>query len=347
MLNIFSTAVKHGKGGISTALVGYLEAFDKLERKYVHITTHSDSNKLSKFLSALKFIVFNVRKDDTCWFHSAQWLSICRKIILMQFCKFRGAKIVFQCHSVVLAKYIDNPIVSIIVKKAFLMSDYIIVLSDWWEELLLSKYPELYGKLIVSPNPIDLQLEELAEQVISHDITDDTINVIAMSRLEEGKGFREVINSAKYLRDGIIIHIVGDGTGKGELEQLASDLGVCDRVVFHGWLDYSDKCELLRTGHLFCLPSKYDSFGMVYLEAMAANLPIVALNIMSTPYVVKNGLCGVLLDDCSPVTLANAIEHVVDNYSAYKNIGPRYVKEKFGHIVVAKKLLKSINLSVS
>ena len=88
--------------------------------------------------------------------------------------------------------------------------------------------------------------------------------------------------------------MVGDGPEKAGAEQLARELGVDRDVLFLGNQDCME--ELLPLADIFLLPSSSESFGLVALEAMSAEVPVVASNVGGLPEVVEHGVTGFLHD---------------------------------------------------
>jgi N-acetyl-alpha-D-glucosaminyl L-malate synthase BshA len=88
--------------------------------------------------------------------------------------------------------------------------------------------------------------------------------------------------------------MVGDGPEKAGAEQLARELRVERDVLFLGNQDCME--ELLPLADVFLLPSSSESFGLVALEAMSAEVPVVASNAGGLPEVVEHGVTGYLHD---------------------------------------------------
>ena len=88
--------------------------------------------------------------------------------------------------------------------------------------------------------------------------------------------------------------MVGDGPEKAGAEQLARELGLERDVLFLGNQDCME--ELLPLADVFLLPSSSESFGLVALEAMSAEVPVVASNAGGLPEVVEHGVTGFLHD---------------------------------------------------
>lgn len=76
--------------------------------------------------------------------------------------------------------------------------------------------------------------------------------------------------------EDVVLDIVGDGDQRGDLEILAKELNISDKVNFHGALLRQEIDTLYRDCDCFVLPSAFETFGVVYVEAMAAGLPVIA-----------------------------------------------------------------------
>src|SRR5690349_6227660 len=96
----------------------------------------------------------------------------------------------------------------------------------------------------------------------------------------------------KHLNAKLVM--VGDGPEKPGAEQMARELGVHRDVLFLGNQDCME--ELLPLADVFLLPSSSESFGLVALEAMSAEVPVVASNAGGLPEVVDHGSTGYLHD---------------------------------------------------
>ncbi len=344
MIHIFSTELKSGKGGISTALVGYVESLRERDVPINLVTTHSGVNKVGNFFKALAS-AFRVKSGDVCWFHVGPWFSILRKSIFILICKLKGAKVVVHFHSAKTHHYLHSSFGRLCLKCLYFLSDHFVVLTNWWKsEFAHHGFDE---KVFVSPNPIDSQLVQLIEEnkvrFLEGKKLEETafVNILAMTRLVEGKGFREIINALHILPSNYKLSIAGSGPLEEQLKKQVQALGLSDRVTFLGWVDYGSKLELFSNTDLFCLPSRFDSFGMVYLEALSANIPVVALNFQAIPDVVPEGM-GVLIDNDDPVSLACAIQEAAE----IRDIkGDEYVLSKYSPEPVTKRFLKNVEYS--
>ena len=147
--------------------------------------------------------------------------------------------------------------------------------------------------------------------------------------LMHASNFRPVKNIAAVIkifaevrkeRDSKLV-MVGDGPEKPAAEQLARELGVQRDVLFLGNQDCME--ELLPLADVFLLPSSSESFGLVALEAMSAEVPVVASNIGGIPEVVEHGVTGFLHDPSSIDGFVSSILRLLNNDRLRRTMGRR------------------------
>lgn len=102
--------------------------------------------------------------------------------------------------------------------------------------------------------------------------------LLSVGRLEREKGFQYNIRALARLADKhpeLTYLVVGEGSYRKDLEELANSLGLARRVLFAGYQSREQIGAYYAASHLFSMPSKDEAFGIVYLEAMAAGLPVI------------------------------------------------------------------------
>jgi N-acetyl-alpha-D-glucosaminyl L-malate synthase BshA len=115
--------------------------------------------------------------------------------------------------------------------------------------------------------------------------------------------------------------MVGDGPEKAGAEQLSRELGLERDVLFLGNQDCME--ELLPLADVFLLPSSSESFGLVALEAMSAEVPVVASNVGGLPEVVEHGKTGYLHDPEHVAGFVTSSLRLLGNESLRRSMGRR------------------------
>jgi glycosyltransferase involved in cell wall biosynthesis len=128
--------------------------------------------------------------------------------------------------------------------------------------------------------------------------------LLALSRLHPKKGLDTLLRALALLPE-CILWLAGEGPSRAELEALAQNLSVADRVRFLGWR--TDRAALLRAADVCVLPSRYEPFGTVILEAWAARTPLVACASAGPAAHVADGETGLLTPIDDAPALASAL----------------------------------------
>lgn len=133
--------------------------------------------------------------------------------------------------------------------------------------------------------------------------------LLALSRLHPKKGLDILLQALAQLPD-CYLWLAGDGPLLPELRRQAAQLGVAERVRFLGWRH--DRGALLRAADICVLPSRYEPFGTVMLEAWAAHVPLVAAAAAGPAAFVRHEANGMLVAVDDATALGQAIRNVLD-----------------------------------
>jgi glycosyltransferase involved in cell wall biosynthesis len=126
------------------------------------------------------------------------------------------------------------------------------------------------------------------------------VKLLFVGRVVRTKGTRDAIRALGLARDlPISLDVVGDGFDRPECETLVSQLGLTDRVRFHGWLPRSQVEEFYQSADIFFFPSYREPGGNVILEAMSHGLPLLVADRGGPGYVVDQ-TCGLRVPPRSP-----------------------------------------------
>ena len=138
----------------------------------------------------------------------------------------------------------------------------------------------------------------------------EKIVLLSLSRLHEKKGLDILLRALVELPD-CVAWIAGDGPLEADLRTLAERLGIAGRARFLGWR--ADRGALLRAADICVLPSRYEPFGTVMLEAWAAGTPLVAAASKGPAELIEDGGNGLLVPVDDAAALAAAIRRLIDD----------------------------------
>lgn len=141
-------------------------------------------------------------------------------------------------------------------------------------------------------------------------------------------------------------HIVGDGVAAASLRQVAEDLGISDRVVFLGRLDYRRTMQEMSTCDIFSLPSWGEAFGIVYLEAMARMRPAVGCFQNGAEDVITDGEDGCLVAPKDVENLSEVLERLLEDPRLCASLGAaaRRTAERFSWDTNVARLLSLVGI---
>lgn len=127
--------------------------------------------------------------------------------------------------------------------------------------------------------------------------------------------------------------VVGDGPLRARLERQSSRLGLAGRVIFAGWLDRA--AALMSGCDVVAMPSRWEGFGLVALEAMAAARPIVASRVGGLEDIVVDGVSGTLVAPDNPAALADALSRLLAQPAVAELFGVAGLERLRRHFSVA------------
>jgi len=225
-----------------------------------------------------------------------------------------------------------------LIAKVLSYADVVISPSENYinESKFIKKYK---NKVVVIPNGINIEdfdipysKEECREKLAF--LPSEKI-LLYVGNLEPRKGPDILIKAMPRILKNVYdtkLVIVGDGVMRNELNNLAEKLKISERVKFTGFVHKSEKVLYYKSADVLVLPSLYEVFGIVNLEAMACNVPIVASKIGGIPDVVKDGENGLLVPPRDSEALADAIIYLLKNKDIRERMGEngrKLVEEKY------------------
>ena len=167
-------------------------------------------------------------------------------------------------------------------------------------------------------------LEEVERTWRKLGIADDEAVILAVGRLSEEKGHADLVRAAAILSGSpgvprFRVVILGDGPEREPLLQLATKLGVAQRIKLAGF--QRDTALYYAMATLVAVPSHSEGSPNVVLEAMAAGLPIVANQVGGVPEILDEGATGLMVMPRSPNAMANAIQKILSDEELRGRLG--------------------------
>ncbi len=133
-------------------------------------------------------------------------------------------------------------------------------------------------------------------------------------RLVHEKGLQELIKALPLLREelpGLRLVVAGTGQQLADQQDRAARYGVADLIDWAGFLDAGRLAELYAAADLVVVPSLYEPFGMVALEAQLAGVPVAVSDTGGLAELVEPGVTGLRFAPESPAAIAAAVREVV------------------------------------
>ncbi|HVV39376.1 MAG TPA: glycosyltransferase [Candidatus Paceibacterota bacterium] len=239
-------------------------------------------------------------------------------------------------------------------KRAFTSADMVqaisVFLSDWARRMGYK------GPLEIIPNGVDIRRftgpQERFEVRKALNIRENETILITSSRLVRKNAVDDVIRAMALLPATVHFLVLGVGPDEAKLKQLAHDLGVAPRVKFLGHISHDKLPAYLQASTIFIRPSRSEGFGNSFVEAMAADLPVIATQeggIADFLFDRKRNpdmpTTGWAVDKDSPEQIAAAAEDILSNPEQVKKVistAHKLAVEKYDWEIVARAMRQRV-----
>lgn len=193
------------------------------------------------------------------------------------------------------------------------------------------------NKIVIVPDSVDLsRFDGLRKGSFKDRFSIDCDFILFVGRLAKNKGLEYLVEAVpEILASFPETKFVLIGEDEGMLNKLlgrAKNLKIEDKILLLGALDDDEISQAYIDCAVFVLPSEFEAFGIVLIEAMAAEKPCVATRVGGVPYVVEDGKTGVLVEYADSHRLAEAICGLLgdkEKRAAFGKAGRRSVEENF------------------
>jgi len=193
------------------------------------------------------------------------------------------------------------------------------------ESSLLKKFK---SKVRIVPSGVDIKRfrPNLNVQNIKKGYGEDYKLIMFAGRLVQYKGIKYLIKAMPYILKKVPkskLLIVGKGPLKSNLILQVQRLGLQDNITFIGNLNDQEYPLYMGACDVLVLPSvsRQEGFGLTLLEAMACSKPVVGSKISAIPYIIDDGMSGLLAEPANPIDIAEKICKIITNESLAKKLG--------------------------
>lgn len=173
--------------------------------------------------------------------------------------------------------------------------------------------------IYIIPNGINLEdVDSDIQIVLKHPC------IIFVGAIRRLKGTDVLLNAVSIVKKSIpdiCVYIAGSGIEETDMKNMVEKMNLVDNVKFLGHVQKKYIYPYIRSTDVLILPSRYETFGIVLLEAMVCSRPIVASNIGGIPYVVEDGKTGLLFESGNVTDLAEKIIILLKDEKLRKKMG--------------------------
>ena len=230
-----------------------------------------------------------------------------------------------------------------------LSATHLFVNSQATGRFLAGRWPALANRTSVVYNGLDFPPPEV--DLTAEELRGGSARVVVVGRLSPRKGQDVAVRALAELVDrgvDVELDLVGD-TFRGyewfkrDLERIAHEHGIGDRVHLHGY--QAPVWDWYRRADVVAVPSRLEPFGNVAAEALAQGSPVVVSGVGGLPEIVRDGESGLVVGSDDPVALADALGALLrrpDRAQQLALVGQREVRERFSADGYERRLLHAL-----
>ena len=204
------------------------------------------------------------------------------------------------------------------------------------------------GKIEVVPNGVDLSRfskkpsdTELFALKSKLDKKYTDTFLITTSRLVPKNAVGDIIEALTFLPPEIKLLVIGNGPEEQALREKTNSLGLESRVLFLGFISHDDLPPYLYASDIFIRPSLSEGFGISFVEAMAADLPVIATPVGGITDFLIDKRTGLFCNVQDPKSIAGAVEKILANLDFRNTLvlnAKRMVTERYSWDLIAKEM---------
>lgn len=313
-----------GMGGVRAVVRGYLDGGLFERHDCVYVASHRAGSTWVKTVTAVKAwlrVAVLLRKLDAPLVHvqTASRGSFWRKSVVCLMARAAGRPYLIHLHGGGFTRFYEaesGPLARRFIRSTLRHAALVIALSEQWRERVLQICPaakvEVLHNAVAIPDKARLQRRAEREPTL-----------LFLGHLLRDKGVYDLVRAfAAAARRFPQLRLVLGGVGDvGAIQQLATQLGVQERVSCPGWLGPEHKSAALRDSTIFVLPSYAEGMPMALLEAMSWGVPVVATPVGGIPQLIASEANGLLVAPGDVDGLADALIRLLQDPALRERLG--------------------------
>lgn len=221
-------------------------------------------------------------------------------------------------------------------RRALRGAERIITISDYAQSLILKQFPGVKDRIFMHPSAVDGSLfgikEKNARLVEKHGLAGHPV-ILSLARLStsEHKGQDRVLKALPYVLErvpGAVYLIAGSGNDERVNAVLKEHPEIGKSVVLAGAVSDEERADYYNLGDVYVLPSKYEGFGIVFIESLACGVPVVASDAYGCREALLGGELGLLVPPDDLRAIADAIVAILDRKAPQALFNREYLRKR-------------------
>jgi len=266
--------------------------------------------RLIKFLAAILF-----KEINSVLIFSADSFSFIEKGLMVFIARCFSKKVIFAPRSgMSINDYKGSKFMRFYMKTVIKFSSVVICQGSYWLNFYAKMDSKNSSKFIIIHNWIKIS----QFKKIKHKISDSKFKILYIGWLEEYKGILDLIEALSILKKkdkNFKCEIYGGGSIEDKIKFKISKYKINDSVFLKGWADKKDKIEAFKQSNIFILPSHFEGFPNSLLEAMSAEMPVIASRVGAVADIINHNINGLIYTPKDISQLAKNIEILMENKS--------------------------------
>ena len=338
ILHIGPNYLNH-RGGIG----GVIALYKKYIPNFYFLTTYEGNR--SKIINLIIFpyliicIAFKTFTKDIkmVHIHGASNGSFFRKYITFLFAKLLHRKTIYHIHGGGFYKFFlqSSVITKWMISHFINNADCVICLSKSWYEIYRTNFSP--RRLEILPNFVTRRFEEIT-------ISEGKTIFLFLGKIMKAKGVYDLLDIVEEIKDnhGHDFELWIGGNGEIEkMKDIIASKGIYSQVRFLGWVNNSEKEEVLKKADVYVLPSYAEGLPLSILEAMSFGMPVISTTVGGIPELVEQNVSGYLFEAGDKHALKTAVRSFLKDKSLIYKMGiqsKKIIADRYCSEVVINKL---------